>query len=101
MFQFGNLGVGSLDVLHDGVFLVAVSVDDNHDFIGVGVGNGGGKLVAQLRVKVFGVVADVVELKQKLDRLESHREALIDQARYRGLSEERIAEVAHATNEPQ
>lgn len=44
---------------------------------------------------------EIAELKQKLDELESHRDALIDQARYRGLSEERIAEVEHATNDPQ
>lgn len=50
---------------------------------------------------IKGANTEIAELKQKLDRLESHRDALIDQARYRGLSEERIAEVAHATNEPQ
>ena len=50
---------------------------------------------------IKGANTEIAELKQKLDELESHRNVLIDQARYRGLSEERIAEVAHATNEPQ
>lgn len=50
---------------------------------------------------IKGANTEIAELKQKLNELESHRDALIDQARYRGLSEERIAEVAHATNEPQ
>jgi len=50
---------------------------------------------------IKGANTEIAELKQKLDELESHRDALIDQARYRGLSEERIAEVAHATNDPQ
>lgn len=50
---------------------------------------------------IKGANTEIAELKQKLNELESHRDALIDQARYRGLSEERIAEVAHATNDPQ
>lgn len=50
---------------------------------------------------IKGANTEIAELKQKLDELESHRNVLIDQARYRGLSEERIAEVAHATNESQ
>lgn len=41
--------------------------------------------------------AEILPLQQQLDELNSHRSALIDEARAKGISDERIAEIAHVT----
>lgn len=41
--------------------------------------------------------AEILPLQQQLDELNSRRAAFIDKARAKGISDERIADIAHAT----